>query len=235
MRNSQAFLTLVAVFLLLGFFEVDSTSARGKEIKDSTPVVVAEDKTQEVDCQIWVDTENNINACPGGSVIFTREAVYREVREKGITYFAVLTGNTNRDDKVTDELAFRARSELAPSSASLLAACNPVNGKQIGGSYLSRPSDANSTRIFYEVRYNVDSACNVTNVSDRTRSGGEIFTWVRSCTGGQGSCTDHGITFDAVWTGWRGAINSRIDAQYTHTSYVNFITGRPYGWTFFVN
>lgn len=235
MRIRSTILALITAVLGLSSVMPYAASAKKPDITDTTPVVVAEDKTLEVDCQFWVGSEDNLDPCLAGSVIFTRETLYSEVRERGITYFDVLTGDPKKDDKITDNLAFRARKDMAPSMLGTMATCTPVSGRRMGGRYHIKPGDTTSPRIYYEVQYDVSATCNVSLVSDRTKSDGARYTWVKSCTGGQALCTDEGIQFDGAWTAFKWKLDTVIGAQYTHISYIDFLTAKPYGWTFFVN
>jgi len=109
----------------------------------------------------------------------------------------VITGDQATDAQAVRQLVDRVQQQAAPARhiprAGTLA-CTSVTNKQIGGSYLAKPDDPASTRISYQITYNVNTACAVSNVMDRTKTSGASLTWAQTCTGRNAQGTWTGCT-----------------------------------------
>lgn len=235
-------LPIIVIFFMLVGMHNTTLALPITEPDDETPVIVAEDKTKEAQCIKWVDSPKNVRPCPPGSVIFTRETTYGEVKQKGIKDYTILTGDSSIDNLLTNQVANHAHSRMSPISEIsdfTLQSCRATTNKRIGGSYLSKINDANSTRISYEVEYDVNAGCDVTNVSDRAKTSGERLTWAQTCTGRNGNvltnCNAWSQHINGNWFGWLPEQSSRIGAQYTHISYIGLFSARPYGFTSFTD
>lgn len=212
--------------------------AASPEPRNETPVVVAEDKTVEADCKVWVDSPANERPCEPGSVIFARHTTYGEVKKAGITDYAVLTGDAEEDRRLQDLLVSKVSQrikERKTNSVQTMANCW-WHWKTIGGSYLSIPSDPNSTRMFYQVSYQVWDDCIITGVSDQSRTSGPVMNWLQSCSRGTAECVGrNGMAVNGNWTAWQPMLDTAVGAEYRHLSASPcWYCGMPYGINTFV-
>ncbi len=232
--------TLIALILISnGLFGI--TLAAPPELPDSTPVVIAEDKTREADCRSWVGSPANERPCQPGSVIFARRTTYGEAKQLGIRDYAILTQDSEKDQKLEDKLVTKVRHDivgkpLATNSIRLSAACID-KWFWVASSYLSNPNDPGSARISWEMQYHRRADCSITDIVDRGRVNVSSYIWWMSCVNADLDCTNRGIIMDNIdWQprppNWKGmAFNSFQGKEYRHVaerpcSYCY----RPYGW-----
>lgn len=106
--------------------------------------------------------------------------------------------------------------EETPSSRST---CTEGTGT-LGGDYLVKPDDPNSTRVFFEVEYGRDWQCNVFNIKDRSKVSQGTWTWDQTCVRSvDQACTARGVVMGTSFTSWQsGLYSSKVGARYTHIS-----------------
>lgn len=128
---------------------------------------------------------------------------------------------------------------LLASNISPSAACSP-RWRTMSGSYRLSPADPSSPRIYYEVKYYVNSNCSVTSVQDRTRGsvmpyGTEPMNWLKSCVKGSTSCQYRNATIppSGAWTTWRGLPSSTVGSQYRNYTSYDYGSWVAYGYTYF--
>jgi hypothetical protein len=117
--KSQFF--LVGLTLVLGSHAVAQMSSANPKPNDTTWVVVAEDRTSEADCKVWIDSPANEQACDPGSVIVARRTTYREVEQNRTADYAVLTGDKQKDVHIERELVAKVTAQLRDQQAQPLA------------------------------------------------------------------------------------------------------------------
>lgn len=115
--------------------------------------------------------------------------------------------------------------------------CTSKN-RTMSGSYRLYPAYSGSPRIYYEVKYRVNSNCTVTNVQDRTRGTSLPDTpmkWTKSCTNGTASCSSRNqyIPLSGAWTSWRAIPSSNVGKQYRHYTSNYYGDWLAYGYTYF--
>lgn len=235
-------LRLMLMGLVLGsslLFGAHPLTAQATEAPPAgtTPVAVAEDKTVEADCRFWVGSSAAERPCDPGSVIFVRPTTYRTASAAGITDYAILTGNAAQDQQIRDTLAEtvhqRIRAAHTPSGDAQAMGCWN-HAQSFNGSYLSIPSDSNSTRMFYQVSYQVWVDCAITWVQDQSRTSGPQMNWLQSCSKGTLNCSRRDILVGGNWTAWHGMFDTRVDAEYRHLSAAPcWSCGMPYGFSTF--
>lgn len=114
-------------------------------------------------------------------------------------------------------------------------ACNGTQ-KTMTGSYKLVPSDPNSPRIYYEVRYTVRSNQSICNISDRVRGtplGDEPMRRVKGCINGANGCTSiqDQIPLNGGYTSWRTLTGESLINNY-YRNYASGYGGSPvaYGY-----
>lgn len=211
--------------------------AASSEPSSDTRVVVAEDKTTEADCKSWVGSPANEKPCKRGSVIFARETTYGEVKQAGIKDYAILTGDSKQDEAIQDELVAKVRHDKVGKQSRQLAAACTDQAFYVGSNYLSKPGDANSVRITWEMQYRRMPDCSVIYISDHAKVSVSSYIWWRSCVNATSDCTDRNIIMDNKdWQprppNWKTMdFNSFVGREYRHISEKPCtLCGQPYGW-----
>jgi len=229
-------MTLRNYCVVLGIFMIFLTftpivSAAQSTISEDTPVLVAEDKTAEVDCGQWEGTPSNRRPCDPGTVIIVRVTTFAEVKEKNIEVYEIATGDPQQDEEIERSLVKQIAPEETPSSRNT---CTEGTGT-LGGDYLVKPDDPNSTRVFFEVEYGRDWQCNVFNIKDRSKVSQGTWTWDQTCVRSvDQSCTTRNYTMTTNFSPWLGNLPSaNVGSRYTHISARPsgcgiFPCGRPY-------
>jgi hypothetical protein len=161
MRVRSTILVMVlGVLLCVGYLPVSATPALSSV---RARVVIAEDRTVVSQCMRWINTPTNMTPCPLGTIIVSRETTYAEVQRRGITTYAVLTGNPIVDDRIHNELVMLVHKAVSPALPPSLQACTPSSVTTISTSAVT----AGGNRFNEEVSYALQSTCAVTNVVDR--------------------------------------------------------------------
>lgn len=173
------------------------TSSASSKPDDTTRVVVAEDRTSEADCKVWIDSPTNEAACSPGSVIVARRTTYGEVKQTESAHYAFLTGDQQHDVDIERELVARVSTQIHGQQIQPTACTEGWPG--VIGSYLSVPSNPNSTRITYELKYHRRVDCVIDFISDRARTSGPTLGWQVSCVNKSQDCTQRGVVMDANW------------------------------------
>jgi hypothetical protein len=100
---------------------------------------------------------------------------------------------------------------------------------------LSIPSNPNSTKITYELKYRRQADCVVDFINDRARTNGPTLGWQVSCVNKSQNCTQRGVVMDANWQPrndafFNMAFNSFVGQEYWHISTAPcWNCGNPYG------
>lgn len=230
---------VIGVLVLLGN---GVTQAEPTDLRDTTPVIIAEDKTKEADCKAFVGSPQNQQPCKPGSVIFARQTTYREVKAHGIQQYVLLTRDAHLNQQLQDELVTRTRQAIVGSSPdgaaeSITPAACTQKGFWVGSNYQSDPKNAASIRIFWEMQYTREADCRITHIVDRGKVSQLTYVWWRSCVNAGSDCTNRSIVMDAVdWKprppAWQGmAFDSFFGREYRHVSDKPCtLCGQPYGW-----
>lgn len=202
-------------------------------------VIVAEDKTIEADCKVSLNNGPE-QSCAPGSVIWSYETTYAEVKKARIKDYVILTTDAEQNDKLRSQLADKVSKEKRDSSLQESPAINSpcyAQKKLIQGSYWTVGS---SSRVSYEMEYSIDAGCFVSNVRDRTKSSGLYDRWYRTCTQGSPStnppsgCNEWRIPLNETYTYWKNEYSSLQGAQYRNETYTSSpSSGTSYGYYFF--
>lgn len=219
-------LTGVLVPAVLSSFLLSSSTFAAPatpSLPDSTLVFIAEDSTTAAQCVRSIDGSPE-TACPAGAVITVRETTLGEARKAGTGAYAPKTNDERQNTKLQKQLAEEMHARVAPVTTQ---ACTFAL-RDVTQSYLYMPSDPNSTRVRFNLRYNRDQWCNASGVQDRdqlaavgTSANGWanplVVAWWGSCTNGTGSqCTAHNIAVDANWTAFKTEQSSMVGKRYVN-------------------
>lgn len=200
-------------------------------MSDEVSVLVAEDKTTESDCQLWVSTPTNVQPCPAGTVIMVRATTLSEVKQKKLQHYVVRSSN---DDVAEKKLVASMPKPQQSLRVVALSSCSTGN-KSFGANYLVEPSNPSSKRVYTEVQYRViyDNiyGCIVDSVKDRARVSAGEWKWLQTCVRGVDSqCTARGDTMITAFSLYKPAnFTSVPGSYYAHISdRPNLFAGRPY-------
>lgn len=225
------FVRSVVGVLVLGiafmFSALPSAAARAAPANDA-PVVVAEDKTVEADCQFRINTADTARPCDPGTVIFARKTTYGEVKQAGMTEYALLSNDPAQDQAVQDALVGKVRHRIKPKHMRPFGCA--YGWKEQRGSYLSIPGNAASARISYSFQYTVYADCSVVGVSDAAQISVGQLQWLQSCSRGTAQCARRGINMTVNWSAYQPLLDTTVGAEYRHLSAAPcWNCGMPYG------
>ena len=228
------------MLLLCCAFVGSASTANAATLSASKPVrvLVAEDKTKEAECKQWYDSPDKLQPCPAGSVVFTRETTLDEVKARNIYVYVELADGQVVTEQIKSDLVkriplgtqpaslsrtpARTTTQQADAPAGTTATCLAQNGRSMGSNYLVDPNNANSTRVSFQVKYNVLSNCNVTSVIARSMVSTGQWQWKYSCLRDLGTnCQDHYVWMVTAWPSqWENesVYGSSVGAAYAHVS-----------------
>lgn len=200
------------------------------EPSEESLVVAVEDKTVESNCKESINNGPEYPCAPG-SIVWTKEMKYREVKAAGIKDFVVRTDNKEKDKQAVYKLAEKIFKEKKKQDEVILPmGCVAHINKTVSRQY----TFSNGTLNQFEMQYSARNDCTVYAVADRAKTSGQGITWINSCTdygdyNDQRCLGKNNLPLNAAYSPWYGELDSKLTkyyAQIVQSSPFNSAIGR---------
>lgn len=206
---------LLGVLVLGCLITVSVVYATDDSPPDDAVVAIVEDKTREYQCSQWIERQENVEACPEGSILEAVKMTSAQAQQTGAEDYVVLTGDEHEDRQLMRELVRRIRKKNIDAVAPVpTSACTPR---------LRSLSQAITTPLgttTYETQYNVGNTCLISSIADRMRVTNASVRHEWDYTEHDDwTIFDRFVVLGSNWTGWYSAGSSGVGRRVMYGVY----------------